>query len=155
MTEIFENISYTSPQTAKELLCEMNPDDVDGHFTISTVQSEIQKGALLFIELKHYVLRSISDANYIKQFNLVVLSNPTPALSQYTASICWDQSVPLVIVRSYGFIGTYIFQSREEIGIIESRPDAELPDLRLNSPFHELEVQSFYILIIQFMLDNR
>lgn len=91
--------------------------------------------------MKHLLINILYiDANFLSQFNLVILSNPTPDLLDYTASTCWDKSVPLVIVRSYGFIGTYTFQTREEIGIIESRPDAELPDLRLNCPFIELEV---------------
>ena len=80
------------------------------------------------------------DVHYLQRFNLIIASNPTPSVSSLLAATCWEQSVPLVIVRSFGFIGTYVFQSKEEIGIIESRPDAELPDLRLNAPFPELEV---------------
>ena len=71
---------------------------------------------------------------------MIILSNPTAESAKATGALCWEERVPMVIVRSFGFIGTYFFQSRDEIGIVESRPDGELLDLRLNAPFKELEV---------------
>lgn len=43
---IFINCFDARSQTAKELLCEMNPDDVVGNFVISTLRIEIQKGKI-------------------------------------------------------------------------------------------------------------
>jgi hypothetical protein len=85
------------------------------------------------------------DSHFLQKFSLVIVANPTPSIAQLASASCWDSSVPLIIVRSYGFIGTFRLQIRGIHGIIESKPESEQLDLRINSPFKELEVlyQSF------------
>lgn len=84
---------------------------------------------------------SLIDSKFLQQFSLVLVANPIPSLASMTSTLCWDLNIPLIIVRSYGFIGTYRFQVRGIHGIIESKPEAEQLDLRINYPFQELEVR--------------
>jgi NEDD8-activating enzyme E1 regulatory subunit len=124
-------------KVAVENLCEMNPD-VKGYFMNSNLQTELVNGNSLFLthSLNFYFL----DPNFLQKFSLVIVANPTPSIAQLASAACWDSSVPLIIVRSYGFIGTFRLQIRGIHGIIESKPEAEQLDLRINSPFKELEV---------------
>ena len=51
--------------------------------------------------------------------------------------MCEANEIPLVVVRSYGLIG-YIRNYSKEHRVIESKPDKDQTDLRLNNPFPEL-----------------
>lgn len=50
----------------------------------------------------------------------------------------WDLGIPLVVARSVGFLGYLRLQVKEH-AIIESHPDNENPDLRLNQPWAALK----------------
>lgn len=50
----------------------------------------------------------------------------------------WDLGIPLVVARSVGFLGYLRLQVKEH-AIIESHPDNENPDLRLNQPWPALK----------------
>lgn len=50
----------------------------------------------------------------------------------------WNAGIPLIAARSYGFIGLARIQVREHT-IIESHPDNQNPDLRLDVPFPALK----------------
>jgi NEDD8-activating enzyme E1 regulatory subunit len=124
-------------KSASEYLCEMN-SDVTGHFKISSIHAELRDGNDLTISIA--VLNLIIDPNFLRAFSLVVLANPIISVRHHVSLICAEQHIPLIVLRSYGFIGTYQVQLPGEHGIIESKPEAEQPDLRLNVPFPELEV---------------
>lgn len=65
--------------------------------------------------------------------SLVVAADASLRLLRPLAKLCWERRVPLVCARSYGLIGTVRVQTpRHEI--VESRPDAAVPDMRLSSP---------------------
>ena len=155
-------------QSAMEYLSEMNPD-VKGFFLNSNLEIELEIGShflslLIFLSflLLTYLFLSLPflfhifflflDPNFFKRFSLVILANPTPNISQIASKSCWELSVPLILVRSFGFIGTYRFQIRGIHGIVESKPEAELPDLRINAPFPDLEVYFIVILLLLFFL---
>ncbi len=55
---------------------------------------------------------------------------------------CWERSIPLVVVRAYGFLGTVRLALRDHC-IVESNPDnAETAiDLRLATPFPALQAR--------------
>jgi NEDD8-activating enzyme E1 regulatory subunit len=126
-------------QSAVENLCEMNPD-VKGTFLNSDLSTELEQGHQS--PPQTFLISYSIDSQFLQRFSLVILANPVPSLSQLVASSCWDHAVPLIVVRSYGFIGTYRFQIRGLHGIVESKPEAELLDLRINCPFKELEVRA-------------
>jgi amyloid beta precursor protein binding protein 1 len=50
----------------------------------------------------------------------------------------WDLEIPLIVCRSYGFIG-YIRVQVTEHTVIETHPDNQIPDLRLDKPFPSLK----------------
>lgn len=50
----------------------------------------------------------------------------------------WDLNIPLIVCQSIGFIGYMRVQVREHT-IVETHPDNELPDLRLDRPFESLK----------------
>jgi len=50
----------------------------------------------------------------------------------------WDLEIPFIVCRSYGFIG-YIRVQVTEHTVIETHPDNQIPDLRLDQPFPSLK----------------
>jgi amyloid beta precursor protein binding protein 1 len=50
----------------------------------------------------------------------------------------WDLEIPFIVCRSYGFIG-YIRVQVAEHTVIETHPDDQIPDLRLDKPFPSLK----------------
>lgn len=50
----------------------------------------------------------------------------------------WELGIPLVVARSVGFLGYLRLQVKEH-AIIESHPDNENPDLRLDQPWPALK----------------
>lgn len=85
-------------------------------------------------------IKTVLDENaaYVRAFNLVIAANlPSESLLQL-ASACWDQDIPLLVVRAYGMIGYVRVQTRCH-DVVESKPDIERWDLRLDRPFAALE----------------
>lgn len=54
------------------------------------------------------------------------------------SELLWNLEVPLIVARSFGLIGLIRLQIKEHT-IIESHPDTQNPDLRLDRPFTALE----------------
>lgn len=50
----------------------------------------------------------------------------------------WNTDIPLIVAKSYGFIGSVRVQVREHT-VIETHPDNMTPDLRLDTPFPGLK----------------
>ena len=50
----------------------------------------------------------------------------------------WELNIPLIVCRSIGFIAYMRIQVKEH-KIIETHPDNETPDLRLDKPFESLK----------------
>jgi len=50
----------------------------------------------------------------------------------------WDLEIPFIVCRSYGLIG-YIRVQVTEHTVIETHPDNQIPDLRLDQPFPSLK----------------
>lgn len=50
----------------------------------------------------------------------------------------WELEIPFIVCRSYGLIG-YIRVQVTEHTVIETHPDNQLPDLRLDQPFPSLK----------------
>lgn len=50
----------------------------------------------------------------------------------------WELEIPLIVCRTIGFVGYLRVQVKEHT-IVETHPDNEIPDLRLDRPFDALE----------------
>eukprot|EP01132_Coremiostelium_polycephalum_P005270 gene5270-6561_t len=79
-----------------------------------------------------------NNINVFKDYNLVVANRIPEQPLLVLAQFLWENKIPLVVVNSYGFIG-YLRIVVPEHQIIESKPDTPLDDLRIFTPFKELE----------------
>ncbi|KAI8838405.1 hypothetical protein BC829DRAFT_447409 [Chytridium lagenaria] len=74
--------------------------------------------------------------DFFKQFTVVITCNLAEAAVVKLSEICWQHGVPLVVVKTYGFVG-YLRIAIPEHTVVETHPD-QLVDLRLDCPFDEL-----------------
>ena len=119
----------------------MNPD-VLGHALNNSVQSMVD-----------------TEPALMKQFSLVIVANQPASLNLKIAALCWSYAIPLIIVRSIGYVGYIRLQLRyysvqilcnflpcfhnrflhdREHSIVESKTDADQFDLRIAAPFPAL-----------------
>lgn len=75
---------------------------------------------------------------FFETFTVVVATDLPEAPLRKLAGFLYEKSIPLVVPRSYGFIGS-IRISTPEHTIVESKPDNPTDDLRLYNPFPELQ----------------
>ncbi len=122
-------------EIATKHLLELNPD-VKGSFTSipSLKDADYQS-----------IFRSICESNKDANF-LVVAADLSPDILKPVSNLCWNgingngtgtgtgtsSTIPMVIVKSYGLIGTVRLQTPLHT-IVESKPDNFVPDLRLSS----------------------
>jgi len=78
------------------------------------------------------ILRNKPD--FFKSFTLVIAADIGEKSLRRLSEVLWEGKVPLMVVRSYGFIG-YIRLQVEEHAVVESHPANEMADLRLDRPF--------------------
>ncbi|GMH45533.1 hypothetical protein BSKO_13490 [Bryopsis sp. KO-2023] len=115
-----ERMGQPRAKVVTELLGELN-ENVAGSFLKESPDTLIDK-----------------NPDFFKDFELVVATQiMEPSLVKLDV-ICRGFGVPLLAVRSYGLAG-YLRVSVEEHSIIESRPDDQVSDLRLHTPWPELE----------------
>ena len=74
-------------------------------------------------------------------FSVVILTNASMADTHLVSTVCWDSFVPLVVVKSYGFLGECRLQLREH-DMIETKPDPELLHGVFGNPSLLFEVAS-------------
>lgn len=79
-----------------------------------------------------------NSADFFSNFQLVIASSLPEKLLLRLANVLWENDVPLLICRSYGFVG-YLRLVAKEHTIIESHPENALDDLRLDIPFDGLK----------------
>jgi len=75
---------------------------------------------------------------FFDTFTIVVACDLPEAALRKLASYLYERNIPLVIPRSYGFIG-YLRIATPEHTIIESKPDNPADDLRMYNPYTELQ----------------
>ena len=81
------------------------------------------------------ILRNKPD--FFKGFSLVIAADVGERSLRQLSKVLWEGRVPLMVVRSCGFIG-FIRLQVEEHAIVESHPANERADLRLDRPFSGL-----------------
>lgn len=106
-------------ETVKALLLEMNPH-AEGHAVLENPHTLIDKDVSFFS----------------KNFNMVLADSLREPQLKKLAAHLWEHNIPLVITRSYGFIG-YTRLVFPEHCMIETHPP-EVADLRLQNPWPEL-----------------
>ena len=126
--------SRSRAEIATKHLSELNPD-VTGSFTaVESLESADYASILSSL---------ISSDTGLKHSNLLVVAADLPSsILQTISSLCWnglnpddtniDISIPLVIAKSYGLIGSVRLQTPYH-PIVESKPDNANADLRLAS----------------------
>jgi amyloid beta precursor protein binding protein 1 len=74
---------------------------------------------------------------FFDPFNMLIASNmDLPTLRKF-AKYCYEKDKILVVVRTYGMLG-YIRTIAKSHEVVEAKPDQEIDDLRLSSPWPEL-----------------
>ncbi|XP_058942089.2 NEDD8-activating enzyme E1 regulatory subunit-like [Pocillopora verrucosa] len=109
-------IGKSRAECTTELLLELN-SDVSGDFIEETTDC---------------LLRENSD--YFKSFTVVIATQLPEETLLKLGSLLWSRNIPLLVCRSYGFIGCMRIVLQEHC-VVESHPDSTHPDLRLDRPF--------------------
>ncbi|KAJ3103065.1 NEDD8-activating enzyme E1 regulatory subunit [Phlyctochytrium planicorne] len=73
---------------------------------------------------------------FFKQFTIVITLDLHEDSLLKLSDICWSNNIPLVVVRSYGFIG-YLRIAIPEHSVVETHPESII-DLRIDCPFPDL-----------------
>ena len=113
-----DSIGQPRAGVATQYLCELNPD----------VVGEAVQG-----HLADYV----NNASFLQSFNIVVAANLSDDVLLPLGATLERLNIPLVAARAYGLIGVVRLQYKNH-EVIESKPDASKPDLRIHSPWPEL-----------------
>lgn len=72
-----------------------------------------------------------------ESWSLVIATQMSGSELRRVADACWETRVPLLVARTVGLLGYLRVQVRSH-EIVESKPVAEFPDLRLAQPWAEL-----------------
>ncbi|XP_075229316.1 nedd8-activating enzyme E1 regulatory subunit APP-BP1 [Lycorma delicatula] len=107
-------------EVATQLLLELN-SDVKGDYVD---------------ELPHQLLENNPDF-FINHSLVIATALPQRVLIPLSQNL-WKLGVPLIVAQSYGFIGSIRVQVDEHT-IVETHPDNQNPDLRLDRPFTSLK----------------
>ncbi|KAG8196579.1 hypothetical protein JTE90_014140 [Oedothorax gibbosus] len=118
-----DSIGKSRAKVATELLLDLN-SDVRGEFVDESLECILQ-----------------ADPNFFSKFTVVIATNLEEATLLQLAGKLWDQRVPLLVCRAYGMIGYMRLQFTDR-AIVESRPENEFHDLRLDKPFNALKAYS-------------
>ena len=90
-----------------------------------------------------------STPQFFTQFSIVVATGLNEHTSLQLAKICWEANIPLILVRSIGFIGSFRIIVPEltcplpnhrwgvNFVVVETHPE-DVVDLRLDCPWPEL-----------------
>ncbi|UJR23369.1 hypothetical protein I4U23_026378 [Adineta vaga] len=103
-----------------ELLSQLNPDVHGAYIDKPSIDDLLKQNTFDF-----------------SPFNVVITANLSFNTLSILASHLWTLKTPLLIARSYGFIGMIRLQVYEHY-VIEAHPDDTIPDLRLDRPLPEL-----------------
>lgn len=133
-------------EIATQHLLEMNPDVKGSYTSIPSLENANYESIFTSILQQHQtdVAAVATNGDIQNNHNLMVIVADLPSkLINPISDLCWDgftgtnKAIPLVIVKSYGLIGTVRIQTPIHT-IIESKPDNFIPDLRLASIVKEV-----------------
>lgn len=116
-------------QVASEQLRELNPD-VQGSFQSVSKLSEVADWKSLLYK----------DAGTKKL--LVIASDLNPKVLESLSQVCTTETIPLVVVQSYGLMGIVRLQLSGQVALLDPKPTNAHPDLRLKTSFPALDVMA-------------
>lgn len=115
-----ESVGKSRAQIATQLLLELNPD-VRGDYVDESPQQLFE-----------------NNPHFFNNFSVIVTTALPERILIPLSLHLWNTGVPLIAARSYGFIGSIRVQVREHT-VVETHPDNQTPDLRLDVPFESLQ----------------
>ena len=129
----------------------VTPTDLGSNFFLTPSQLGAARGACaleLIRELNSEVRSSFieesvesiisTNPSFFDQFSLVIAVGVFETTLKSLDALLWEKNIPLVIARSYGFVG-YVRLVTSLHEVVESHPDNYHEDLRLDCPFPALE----------------
>ncbi|KAI8432209.1 hypothetical protein MSG28_004661 [Choristoneura fumiferana] len=130
--------------------CTVSEEDIGSNFFLETSSKGLNRGSetlRLILELNpavqgHAVQEPTGqilqeNPDFFKSFTVVIATALGEKTIKELSQHLWDINVTFVLGRSVGFLGSFRIQIKEH-AIIESHPDNEQPDLRLDVPFPAL-----------------
>ena len=114
-----DSIGQNRGEVAARLLLEMN-HDVRGESRQETVDQVLA-----------------SEPDFFSRFQLVVACDLSEKTVATVSSVCWQANIPLMLLRSAGFLGYIRLQLKEHV-VVEAHPDNQAPDLRLDQAWPAL-----------------
>ncbi|KAF6201185.1 hypothetical protein GE061_005632 [Apolygus lucorum] len=111
-----DSIGKPRAQVSTQLLLELNPE-VKGDYVDEPIEQLLQ-----------------NNPNFFKNFTVVVAASLPERMLIALSDLLWEADIPFIATRSYGLIGSARLQIKEHT-IIETHPDTQNPDLRLDQPF--------------------
>ncbi|KAF5307842.1 hypothetical protein FQR65_LT18314 [Abscondita terminalis] len=114
------HIGASRAQAATECLLELN-SDVRGDYIDDSPE---------------HIMSQTQD--FFSNFNVVIATALPEKVLMPLSRQLWTAGIPLLVCRSIGFLGYVRLQIREHT-VVESHPDNESPDLRLDRPWQALE----------------
>lgn len=114
------SVGQSRAKCTASLLRELNPD-VNGDAVDESVEKLLE-----------------TNLEFFKTFDLVIGSALTEKEIVQLSTKMWELNIPLLVCRSVGFLATCRVQVKEH-RVIETHPDNEQSDLRLEHPFKTLE----------------
>lgn len=128
----------------------VNDDDIGSNFFLEHSSNNLNRGSealRLLLELNpavqghavqeppDQILRENPD--FFKSFSVIIATSLEDKTIQNLARHLWEINVPFILCRSVGFLGSFRIQIKEH-AVIETHPDNEQTDLRLDVPFPAL-----------------
>ncbi|XP_033327564.1 nedd8-activating enzyme E1 regulatory subunit APP-BP1 [Megalopta genalis] len=115
-----DSVGKSRAQVAMQMLLELN-SDVRGDY----IDEEPEQ--ILY-----------NSPDFFNNFTVVVATSLTEKSLILLSQRLWKLNIPLIVCRSIGFIAYLRIQVKDHT-IIETHPDNETPDLRLDKPFETLK----------------
>ena len=100
----------------------------------TTLLQELNSEVKSYNVKKNVMSIAKEEPSFFKSYTVVIVSDMIEVELLELAKMLWQQSVPLLVVRSYGFLG-YLRLACAEHCVIESHPDNAHHDLRIDVPF--------------------
>eukprot|EP00644_Phytophthora_capsici_P011720 jgi/Phyca11/529878/estExt2_fgenesh1_pm.C_PHYCAscaffold_500037 len=113
-------VGQSRAETVAKLLLEMN-SDVAGDARHADIKQVLQ-----------------DEPQYLDQFTLVMATQLNEAVTSTIAELCLAKRIPLLLVTSYGFLGSLRLQAAQH-AIADAKLDPPRHELRLSKPFPTLQ----------------
>lgn len=128
----------------------VNDEDIGSNFFLESSSKGLNRGSealRLLLELNPAVQGHAvqeppdqilqENPDFFKSFSVVIATALSEKIVQDLAQHLWDVNIPFILCRSVGFLGSFRIQIKEH-AIVETHPDNEQVDLRLDVPFQSL-----------------